>query len=65
VETGKIRGIKREPSLKLIYGSGGETIVRESGVSYIMDLQKVHVFAGKYKYQKQNEIYRFYRHGYT
>lgn len=41
VETGKIRGIKREPSLKLIYGSGGETIVRESGVSYIMDLQKV------------------------
>ncbi|AGO61146.1 class I SAM-dependent methyltransferase [Ferroplasma acidiphilum] len=41
VETGKIQGIKREPSLKLIYGNGGETVVRESEVSYIMDLQKV------------------------
>ena len=41
METGKIQGIKREPSLKLIYGNGGETEVRESEVSYIMDLQKV------------------------
>ncbi len=41
IETGKIRGIKRSPSLKLVYGNGKETVVRESGIIYIMDLQKV------------------------
>ncbi len=40
-ETGKIRGIKRRPSLKLVYGPGGETRVMEYGITYIMNLQKV------------------------
>jgi tRNA wybutosine-synthesizing protein 2 len=41
LETGKIQGVKRKPSLKLIYGKGGETKIKESGITYIMDLQKV------------------------
>ena len=40
-ETGKISGIKRRPSLKLMYGPGGETRVIEYGITYVMDLQKV------------------------
>jgi len=40
-ETGKIQGVRRKPSLKLVYGNGKETVVRESRISYILDLQKV------------------------
>jgi len=40
-ETGKIQGVRRRPSLKLVYGNGKETMVRESGISYMLDLQKV------------------------
>jgi tRNA wybutosine-synthesizing protein 2 len=40
-ETGKIQGVRRKPSLKLVYGSDKETVVMESGIKYIMNLQKV------------------------
>ena len=41
VETGKIQGVKRKPTLKLLYGKGCETRIRESGITYTLDLQKV------------------------
>ena len=39
-ETGKIKGVKRKPSLKRLYGDG-ETRVIEYGITYILDLEKV------------------------
>ena len=41
VEAGKIQGVKRKPTLKLLYGKGCETRIRESGITYTLDLQKV------------------------
>ncbi len=40
IETGKILGVKRKPTLKLVFGKGCETKIRESGITYILDLQK-------------------------
>ena len=39
-ETGKIRGVKRKPSLKRLYG-GGDTRIIEYGIVYVLDLEKV------------------------
>ena len=39
-ETGKIKGVKRKPNLKRLYG-GGETRVIEYGIVYVLDLEKV------------------------
>ncbi|SMD30428.1 tRNA wybutosine-synthesizing protein 2 [Picrophilus oshimae DSM 9789] len=41
METGRIHGDLRKPSLKLIYGSGGETLHLENGVKYLLDPEKV------------------------
>ena len=40
-ETGKTTGTMRKPSLRLVYGPGGNTKLMEYGIIYIMDLQKV------------------------
>ncbi|WMT51340.1 MAG: methyltransferase [Ferroplasma sp.] len=40
-EAGKIMGARRKPSLRLVFGPGGDTTVVEYGIKYIMNLQKV------------------------
>lgn len=39
--TGRIQGTYRKPSLKLIYGRGGETVHSENGVRFVLDAAKV------------------------
>ncbi len=41
METGKIKGDFRKPSLKLIYGKGGNIIHIENGIKYMLDPAKV------------------------
>lgn len=38
---GRIRGEYRKPELRLVYGRGGETVHRENGVDYVLDVSKV------------------------
>jgi len=38
---GRISGVTRKPRLRLIYGRGGETVHRENGVNYVLDVEKV------------------------
>lgn len=41
IETGKISGDMRIPSLKLLYGKGGDDIIIEDNVKYMLDPQKI------------------------
>lgn len=38
---GRISGRYREPSLRLIFGPGGETVHHENGVNYVIDVSKI------------------------
>lgn len=38
---GKMRGVSRKPSVRLVYGKGGETVHHENGVNYVLDAGKV------------------------
>lgn len=39
--TGRIGGRNRRPSVRLIYGNGGETVHHENGVDYVIDPAKI------------------------
>lgn len=38
---GRISGIYRKPSMRLLYGPGGETVHHENGVNYVLDVAQV------------------------
>lgn len=39
--TGRMQGRYRKPSVRLIYGEEGETVHRENGVEYVLDVSRV------------------------
>lgn len=41
VVLGRVKGKYRKPSLRLAYGKGGETVHRENGVDYVLDVASV------------------------
>ena len=41
IESGRIRGDMRIPSLKLLYGNGGDDIVLEDDIKYMLDPERI------------------------